>query len=221
MLHFVRCRRNFSTHLKDSNCGLTGARYFRLMSMAVALMTWALIVTVVDMWFRYQSGWQPWNNWAEVHSHFSLIKQLRTLDIPEVTVAWTFAFWWSIPLSSVIFFAFFSFGEDAVKEYRACLLWIRRNILRRTVEQSTANPIGSLSSSRYTLSSQSNRSSLMDYYRTPIPQSPSSSTKLTWNINSDSNFKYGLDHPHVRFAHTSFSEASTRPLLDPPAVTFK
>src|SRR5882762_7430722 len=73
MLHFVRCRRNFSTHLKDSNCGLTGARYFRLMSMAVALMTWALIVTVVDMWFRYQSGWQPWNNWAEVHSHFSLI----------------------------------------------------------------------------------------------------------------------------------------------------
>lgn len=36
-------------------------------------------------------------------------------------------------MSSVIFFAFFSFGEDAMREYRECWIWVRRTVFRQDI----------------------------------------------------------------------------------------
>jgi pheromone a factor receptor len=115
------------------------------MSMAVVEMTWGLLVISVNMWFNYQDGLRPWTNWANVHSNFSRIQQFPALEIPKVTLAWTFALWWTIPFSSIIFFVFFSFGKDALDDYRACFAWVRRVILRQTALQATSTTLESIS----------------------------------------------------------------------------
>jgi pheromone a factor receptor len=45
--------------------------------------------------------------------------------------------WWAMPASSIIFFVFFGFGEEARKEYRKLWTWFKRTILRRKDEKSS------------------------------------------------------------------------------------
>lgn len=147
----------FAKHLQNSASGLTTSRYFRLMSMAVLEMSWGLLATSLDMWFTYQNGLRPWTNWADVHSNFSRIAQFPVIEIPSFVLAWTFALWWTVPLSSVIFFAFFSFGEDAMREYRACFVWFGGIVFRQNARQPIMSTISSTpSSSRYVPSSCNN-----------------------------------------------------------------
>ncbi|KAH7904573.1 pheromone A receptor-domain-containing protein [Hygrophoropsis aurantiaca] len=124
LVHFFRRRLTFAKHLQDSTSGLTSSRYFRLMCMSVLQMVWGLLVTSLNMWFTCQHGLRPWISWANVHDGFSQIAYFPTVLIPQSTLTWTFALWWTVPVSSVFFFAFFSFGEEAMKEYRGCISWL-------------------------------------------------------------------------------------------------
>lgn len=127
--HFFRRRVMFAKHLQNSNSGLTTSRYFRLMSMAVIQMFWSLIITSFNVWFSCQNGLRPWISWDNVHTGFSQIAYFPTVLIPTSTLTWTYILWWALPASAGIFFAFFSFGHDAVNEYRECFSWVRRAIL--------------------------------------------------------------------------------------------
>lgn len=130
--HFFRRRVMFAKHLQNSNSGLTTSRYFRLMSMAVIQMFWSLIITSFNVWFSCQNGLRPWISWDNVHTGFSQIAYFPTVLIPTSTLTWTYILWWALPASAVIFFAFFSFGHDAVNEYRKCLSWVCSAILCRS-----------------------------------------------------------------------------------------
>ena len=122
--HFFRRRLMFAKHLQNSNSGLNTAHYFRLMVMAIVEMIWALLVTSLNMWFSCQHGLRPWISWQNVHSGFSQIAYFPTAIIPPSTLAWTYVLWTVVPMSAVLFSAFFSFGEEAVKEYQKCFLWV-------------------------------------------------------------------------------------------------
>ncbi|KAG9217556.1 hypothetical protein CCMSSC00406_0008483 [Pleurotus cornucopiae] len=134
--HFFRRRIIFTRHLQNSNSGLTASRYFRLMAMAVVQMFWTIIVTSLNMWFTCRSGLRPWTGWADVHYNFSRIGMFPALLIPEFALRWTFILWWMLPATSVIFVAFFAFGHDAAREYRACVSWIKGTIFRTKASQS-------------------------------------------------------------------------------------
>lgn len=130
VMYFFRRRITFAKNLRDSKTGLTTSQYFRLMGMAVVEMFWGLLVTSLNMWFTCQHGLRPWISWDNVHDGFSQIAYFPTVIIPPTTLAWTYALWCVVPISSVLFFAFFSFGEDAMKDYRKSLQWFRTMVLR-------------------------------------------------------------------------------------------
>lgn len=133
--HFFRRRLMFAKHLQNSRSGLTTSRYFRLMSMAVTQMFWSLLITSFNVWFSCRSGLRPWISWDNVHTGFSQIAYFPTVLIPSSTLTWTYTLWWALPASSVILFAFFSFGHDAMNEYRKCFSWLRCVIFRRIPEE--------------------------------------------------------------------------------------
>ncbi|KAI6002483.1 Rcb2.42 [Pisolithus orientalis] len=134
--HFFRRRLMFAKHLQNSNSGLTTSRYFRLMSMAVVQMFWSLLITSFNVWFSCQNGLRRWISWDNVHTGFSQIAYFPTVLIPSSTLTWTYILWWALPASAIIFFVFFSFGHDAMNEYRECFSWVRRAVFRRIpVEQ--------------------------------------------------------------------------------------
>ncbi|EED83637.1 hypothetical STE3-type G-protein coupled receptor [Postia placenta Mad-698-R] len=130
-VHFLRRRAIFARHLANSTSGLTPTRYFRLMAMSLVEMFWAVIVIAITLYFNYRDGLRPWISWANVHSDFSRIGQFPTVLIPTTELRWTYFLWWTTPVSAGLFFIFFAFGADAVKEYGSCIEWLRRVAIHR------------------------------------------------------------------------------------------
>jgi len=140
--HFFKRRITFAQHLQDSNSALTTSRYFRLMAMAVVEIFWGILLIGINMWFTCRNGLRPWISWEDVHSNFSRVGLFPEILIPPSVLRWTYFSWWSIPASSILFFSFFAFGQDAVKEYSACFQWVRRVIFRRQVVDSKLSSYG-------------------------------------------------------------------------------
>lgn len=131
--HFFLRRLMFARHLQNSNSALTPSRYIRLVAMAIVQMLWGAVVMVINVAFTCRHGLRPWTTWADVHSNFSRVAQFPTIFITLDVLRWTQFTWWTIPISAFFFFAFFSFGADAVKEYKACINWVSIVIFRRPV----------------------------------------------------------------------------------------
>jgi pheromone a factor receptor len=119
------------------------------MLMAIVQMFWGALITGLNMWFTCKNGLRPWTGWADVHVDFSRVALFPTLVIPEFVLRWTYFLWWTIPISSALFFAFFSFGEDAMKEYAACIKWIRRVVFRQNILDSNKSSGYGSSFARY------------------------------------------------------------------------
>ncbi|KAJ7475524.1 putative fungal pheromone GPCR, STE3-type [Mycena galericulata] len=133
LYHFFRRRLTFARHLQAAS-SLTPSRYFRLMAMALAQMVWATVVTVADMAFTLRPGLRPWVSWASVHSDFGRVAVFPTAFIPAQTLLVSYLIWWTVPLSALLFAAFFAFGEDAKREYAACwhaVVRLGKRVLRR------------------------------------------------------------------------------------------
>ncbi|KAK0480433.1 GPCR fungal pheromone mating factor [Armillaria luteobubalina] len=145
--HFFVRRIAFARHLQSKNSALSASHYFRLVSMSLVQIFWGVFVTSVNMWFTMKSGLRPWTGLADVHSGFSRIGQFPQLFITPTTWTYTYLLWWTIPISSVLFFIFFSFGQEAMKEYRHCFRWIKVVIFRRPDSgPSSTSKFGSLPS---------------------------------------------------------------------------
>ncbi|KAJ7455551.1 putative fungal pheromone GPCR, STE3-type [Mycena latifolia] len=130
LFFFFRRRVAFTHMLKDTNSVLTTSRYIRLMAMTTVLGTWNALVIGVGLWATYDEGFRPWTSWSDVHSDFSRIQQFPLAEVPAGLLPVTYLLWAAVPISSALFFSFFSFGEDSTKEYGRFWRWIRRNVLR-------------------------------------------------------------------------------------------
>ncbi|KAF9477438.1 fungal pheromone STE3G-protein-coupled receptor [Pholiota conissans] len=129
--HFLERRITFARHLRDSNSALTVSVYFRLISMSIVQMVWGSVVIAVNVWFTCRTGLRPWISWADVHFNFSRVGLFPIAFLPPSTLSPLYFSWWTIPASSLLFFIFFAFGQDAMKEYRSCFVWIKKTIFRR------------------------------------------------------------------------------------------
>ncbi|THG94558.1 hypothetical protein EW026_g6940 [Hermanssonia centrifuga] len=128
LVSFVRRRLTFAKHLESNDCGLNLSRYMRLISMTFIQMVISVIATTSTMVFSIKNGYRPWTNWADVHWDFSRIDQYPIDLLPPFYQNFYYAIWWIIPASSFIFFIFFAFGQEAMKEYRGCATWVRRSL---------------------------------------------------------------------------------------------
>ncbi|KAJ7131520.1 pheromone A receptor-domain-containing protein [Mycena crocata] len=133
---FYRRRRTFTAFLQSSHSPFTTRRYLRLMAITVVLALWdALVMGVVyamafSKGLTASEGLLPYTSWADVHSNFSRVPKIPTVFMPPGELAWTYLMWWTIPLSSYLFFALFSFGEEARAEYGPWARWVKKRVLR-------------------------------------------------------------------------------------------
>ncbi|KAJ6600316.1 pheromone A receptor-domain-containing protein [Mycena vulgaris] len=108
-----------------------------LIAAALALQVALLPVDVLDIPARnsasvYRNRLLPWTTWDDVHSYFLLVSQYPTALIASDVLQWLyFNNWMSVPISSLFAFAFFAFGPEAMRDYRACARWFETTVLRR------------------------------------------------------------------------------------------
>ncbi|KAF8596936.1 STE-3-like pheromone receptor [Ceratobasidium sp. AG-I] len=115
---FVHRRAQFQAVLQSAQSGLTTGRYLRLIALSVTEMLFAtamslfvLVITVED------GGLRPWISWEDVHSNWLRVGQFARILVPDFFWDRLLLTWYIIPITSVIFFAFFGFGQEAKAEY--------------------------------------------------------------------------------------------------------
>ncbi|OBZ74842.1 Pheromone B beta 1 receptor [Grifola frondosa] len=129
-MHFFRRRITFAKHLENSRAGLTTSRYLRLMAMSIVEMIISAAATSTTLWFTTLTL-RPWTNWADVHWNFSRVDVYFTAFTPRFVLVYYYIAWLILPISSLIFFLFFAFGQDALQEYGALVTWMCRRVLKR------------------------------------------------------------------------------------------
>jgi pheromone a factor receptor len=117
--------------------------------MAMTEMVWGTTLTAYNLWNNVSPGLRPWTNWADVHSNFSRVDLFATAGIPAEFIRTMMLFWWTLPASSLIFFAFFGFGEEAMKEYSKVWVWFKRAVLRKPEEEKKSSLFGGSFPSRF------------------------------------------------------------------------
>lgn len=113
-----RHRRNFNSLIKDSH-NLNSSRYIRLMCLGgteiltVPLASWALAVTI-------QGGVSPWISWADTHSDFGRVDLVPAVlwRSSSLGVMNYEMYRWFLVLCAFVFFGFFGFADEAIKNYR-------------------------------------------------------------------------------------------------------
>lgn len=117
--------------LQNSNTSITPNRYLRLMALAITEIIWQIILTVFPMYDNISPGLRPWTTWADVHSDWLRVDQYYLAEFLPAYKNQMFLFFFAIPASSLLFFIFFGFGEQAVSDYRALFDWVRRKVFRQ------------------------------------------------------------------------------------------
>lgn len=121
---FVRKRLQFQAVLTSAQSGLTNSRFLRLICLAVlegSLASAGNIFTAVKG--LEGLGLRPLTGWTSLHQDYSLIVQYPQDLTPDFSVRILLLF--LFPVYSLIFFALFGFGDEAVKEYLAVGIRIR------------------------------------------------------------------------------------------------
>ncbi|KAJ8455375.1 hypothetical protein ONZ51_g12486 [Trametes cubensis] len=227
--HFFRQRLTFAMQLKNSNSALSTGRYLRLVAMSILQIVWQTTLTAITMYDNISPGLRPWTNWADVHSDFGRVDTIPLGVYPVSFQRQFFLFLWVMPVSSFIFFIFFGFGEEAVKDYKNAIRWIRRRVLRQKIDEPRSPLEGSfLKSPRPTLNPVSFSSYDAKDDCTLPAYSPSSTTDRTLAGFDKEKFGIGekitsmpldvsspLDdecsRPRHNYASSSFSSIASSP----------
>lgn len=230
--HFMLRRISFAAHLNATQSALTTSRYLRLMLMAGLQMIWGVTTTSYALWFTVIGiPIRPWTTWADVHSDFSRIDQYTVLFTPQQVLTGYYVLWWIVPISTLIFVAFFAFGSDAVEEYKKCFIWFRTRVLRQTI--STEPTKGSFfeifktksAKSKLTDSSRTAVTSTVSSlppYKAPTPPSPSQfkSDFVDYNDDSHSEISHYTPGATYSYAHDVKPAPSLTDLSSPSPSTF-
>ncbi|KAJ7809993.1 pheromone B alpha 1 receptor [Mycena olivaceomarginata] len=117
---FYATRAQFKELLSSSN-NLNLNRYVRLMLLAGTDIAMTIPLSIWVLWVNARIvGISPWISWADTHSNFS-----RVVQVPGViwrsdpyTVASLETTRWVTVVCSLLFFAYFGFADEAMKNYR-------------------------------------------------------------------------------------------------------
>nr|WCD39442.1 Ste3-5 [Ganoderma boninense] len=130
LYHFIRHRVTFAAVLQNSASSITPNRYLRLMALAITEVIWQVVLTALPMYDNIAFGLRPWTTWADVHSDWLRVDQYPLRVFEPAYRTQLFLFFYVMPVSSLLFFLFFGFGEQAVKDYSQTVDWIRCKIFR-------------------------------------------------------------------------------------------
>ena len=153
--------------------------YLRLMAMAVVQMIWSIVVTSYTLWFTLSIiPLRPWKNWNFVHSDFGRIDQYLNIFTPPMILTTYYILWWAVPASSLIFFAFFAFGREALDHYKCCLALLKKATVSLTTGLKSGSGVLSRIMTRYARQPFATRLTIFDVntdLREIAPRNPSRS----------------------------------------------
>ncbi|KAI0789238.1 pheromone A receptor-domain-containing protein [Abortiporus biennis] len=132
--YFFSQRIDFTTHLNRTGSSLTTKQYLRLMGMTATVIVWSIITCAIAMRNVVLSGMQTSMGWNDVHTNFGQINRIDLSDLSTGQARRILVSWWSIPVSAYIFFIFFAFGEETIREYKNAGRHFFRFILRRPAQ---------------------------------------------------------------------------------------
>ncbi|KAJ6589756.1 pheromone A receptor-domain-containing protein [Mycena capillaripes] len=127
---FYRSRTQFKKLLSNNN-NLNLNRYIRLMCLAstdllftIPLGIWVLCVNVQVV------GLSPWISWADTHSNFSRVQQIPGVfwraDVYSVASLETTR--WVTVACAFLFFGYFGFADEAIKNYRSAFHSVAKRV---------------------------------------------------------------------------------------------
>jgi pheromone a factor receptor len=131
--------------LLSGHSNLTSNRYLRLMALAAtdALLTvpcgcWALALTV-------KVGLAPWLGWEDTHWGFSRVDQVPAVlwkmnPISSTNIEFTR---WAVVACAFIFFGFFGFADEALKNYRSAVSTVAKKVGYSTFGSTSSTVTGS------------------------------------------------------------------------------
>ncbi|GHJ84600.1 hypothetical protein NliqN6_1002 [Naganishia liquefaciens] len=137
---FLIRRMQFTALLQASSGGLTTGRYLRLISLTLVDVTIVIFGAIYQLVIRFKTDeLSPYGSWREAHQDFGQIQQYsEDFNIDVASNAMTL---YLLPLYSFVFFIFFGFGEEAIREYllfgRAIVRWYNRLLIRRPAPNAT------------------------------------------------------------------------------------
>jgi pheromone a factor receptor len=114
---FIRRRMEFQKILSSNSPSLNTGRYLRLIAFAVIDVLFSIGANTFALaWVLSTIKLSPWKGFAYTHEDFSMISQTSP---PSGSFQWEFIMSLYVPpLYSFLFFIFFGFGEEAIKEYQ-------------------------------------------------------------------------------------------------------
>ncbi|CAE6452413.1 unnamed protein product [Rhizoctonia solani] len=128
---FVRRRAQFQVVLQSNDSGLTTSRYLCLIALAITEMLFATAMTIfVLVIILEDNGLRPWVSWDFVHSDWLRVDQFAKDMAPQYVWDRFLLVWYMVPITSVIFFAFFGFGQEAKAEYAKYFNFVKTKIFR-------------------------------------------------------------------------------------------
>ncbi|KAB5588812.1 Pheromone B beta 1 receptor [Ceratobasidium theobromae] len=122
---FVYRRAQFQQVLQSTQSGLTKSLYLRFISLSVIEMVYTTTMSLF-IFVNSVRRVRPWASWDDVHLDWYRIDQYsREIYPPSVWNMVTLS-WYSVPIASVLFIAFFGFGQEARAEYVKVFRWLCR-----------------------------------------------------------------------------------------------
>ncbi|KAJ6600325.1 pheromone B alpha 1 receptor [Mycena vulgaris] len=170
---FYASRSQFK-ELLSSNNNLNLNRYVRLMCLASTDLLLTIPLGIWVLWVNVRVvGISPWISWDDTHSNFS-----RVVAIPGIfwradpyTVASLETTRWATVAAAFLFFGYFGFADEAMKNYRSAFVSVAKRVGYSTASMSSGGFLSSNGSkSKYPQMSSSGRGTLPVFIRKETAQ---------------------------------------------------
>jgi pheromone a factor receptor len=136
--------------LSSTNKNLNLNRYVRLMCLASTDVIFTVPLASYVLWVNTSIfGINKWISWEDTHSNFSRVEQIPgILWRANPYLAASLESWrWMTVGCAFIFFAYFGFADEAIKNYRAAIFTVSKRVGYSTATMSS----GVTSSNGYVL----------------------------------------------------------------------
>ncbi|KXN85251.1 Pheromone B alpha 3 receptor [Leucoagaricus sp. SymC.cos] len=119
-----------SKEMLSAYSNLTSSRYFRLMALAATDVIFTVPLGIYVIVNNARGQIPPWISWADTHWGFSRVDQIpamlwRANSRQAIGIE---MFRWSTVICAIIFFLYFGFADEAIKNYRSAVSSVAKRV---------------------------------------------------------------------------------------------
>ncbi|KAB5589596.1 Pheromone B beta 1 receptor [Ceratobasidium theobromae] len=112
--------------LQTSQSGITTVIYSRFIIFSIIQIIYTTAISLFIFISSIIPGLEPWSGWDNMHANWQHIDQYARADTSRACWNIDLMTWYTLPLSSILFFAFFGLAQAARMEYIKFFRWVFR-----------------------------------------------------------------------------------------------